>query len=58
MKDKKISRTFRLNQAAVDKLLYLQALYSKRMGIKLSQADILEMLINHEYDSVDKDKKI
>lgn len=58
MTDKKLSRTFRLNLEAVDKLLYLQALYSKRMGIKLSQADILEMLINHEYDSVDKYKKI
>lgn len=58
MRDKKLSRTFRLSLEAVDKLLYLQALYSKRMGIKLSQADIIEMLINHEYDSVDKDKKI
>lgn len=50
MKNIKKHTSFRLPDETLSKLKKIQSRYSEKLGIKLSQADIVVMLVKQEYD--------
>lgn len=57
MTETKVSRSFRLDDDVVEKIIYLQDLYKQQLGVKISQADVLSILVRNEYSNIDRKYK-
>mgnify|MGYP001500465592 CR=1 FL=1 len=54
MKNVKKHTSFRLKDETLKKLKIIQFRYSEKLGIKVSQADIVDKLVKDEYDRLEK----
>lgn len=54
MKNVKKHTSFRLPDETLKKMKIIQSRYSEKLGIKVSQADIVIMLVKQEYDRLEK----
>lgn len=52
----KISRTYRLEENTIKKIEGLQKFFSDSLGVKVSQADTLKIIVNEQWDSYDLSK--
>lgn len=48
----KIAKTFRLDETSIENMKLLMFYYQNKFGLKLSQADLLEMLIKQDYKRI------
>mgnify|MGYP001340679711 CR=1 FL=1 len=54
MKNVKKHTSYRLPEETLNKLKKIQSIYSEKLGIKVSQADIIVLLVKQEYDRLEK----
>lgn len=50
-------RSFRLNESTIDQIGILQKIYTEQLGVKVSQAEVLQRLVKAEYNSIDPNHK-
>lgn len=54
MLNKKIARTYRLEPDVIKKIEVLQNLFSDTLGVKVSQADTIKIIVNEQWNIYDK----
>lgn len=48
----KIAKTFRLEETTIETMNSLMSYYQKKLGIKISQADLLTILMKNDYNRI------
>lgn len=54
MKNTRKHTSFRLPFETLEKIKIIQSRYAEKLGIKISQADTIVMLVNQEFDRIEK----
>ena len=51
--EEKIARTFRLDGDVIEMIKELQKRYSDVYGLKVSQADVISLIVRNEYEQIE-----
>lgn len=50
----KVAKTFRLEKDVASQIVKLQEIYRQKLNISVSQADVIKILVNNEFDCIDE----